>query len=432
MADHPKIPLRSPGLPAERHSHPWIHISALSTPDEAIPDGALVAVTAPRSGHAVAIGYLNRRSQWAVRILTRDVRESIDASWFGLRLAQAAELRRRLGADAEACRLVNSEADGLPGLVVDRYGPLLVAQCLTLGMERQRPLWTEALGALFPGAPLYERSEGAGRAREGLDPRTGWVTPPVGAIDLPVRIREGAVLLEADPRTGQKTGLYLDQRVNRQMAAPLLAGGTLLDVFAYHGGFALHALKAGAQQACLVDLSADALSAARRNAEVNGLADRCRFAPANAFDFLHDRAAAGDQFDGIVLDPPAFSRGRGSVDPAWRGYKEINLRALQMLGAGGTLVTCSCSHHFGRGLFLEMLNAAARDARAQLQIVYCLGAAPDHPTLAGMPESEYLVCVVARAWPWAARRRRPRRTQSASAAPPAGEPPPAPAQQPLM
>ena len=406
MADYPKITLASPGLPPERHSHPWLRAAALSQVDDQIPDGALVMLQAPRSGRPVAIGTLNRRSQWAVRILTRDVRASIDAAWFRARIEQALELRRRVAPDAGALRLVNSEADGLPGLIVDRYGPLLVAQCLTLGMERLRPLWAEAIRELHPQSAVYERSEGAGRAREGLDARAGWiVTPAGGAPPLPVRVAEGPLLFETDPACGQKTGLYLDQRVNRRLAAPLLAGQRVLDTFAYQGGFALHALAAGAGSACLVDLSADALAAARRNAEINGLAGRCRFVEANAFDFLRDRAAAGDEYDGIVLDPPAFSKRRGSVDPAWRGYKEINLRALQLLAAGGTLVSCSCSHHFGRALFGEMLDAAARDARVRLQVVHWLGAAPDHPTLIGMPESEYLVCVIARVWPWNARRR---------------------------
>lgn len=346
-------------------------------------------------GRFVAKGFINLRSMIAVRVLTDDPDEPIDEDFWIGRLNRAWNYRRLVLDDLEACRVVHSEADGLPGLIVDKFGEFLVVQTLALGIDRWKPVIVRALDDIFLPIGIYERNDAPVRDLEGLEQRAGFIKGP---FDPRIEIREHGLRFLVDVAQGQKTGHFLDQRDNRLLAGRLARGARVLDAFCYTGGFACHTAAGGAAEVTAVDASADALALARSNAERNGLADRIRFVEANAFDFLRAAADAGEQYDMIVLDPPAFAKNRRALERAYRGYKEINLRAMRMLVPGGILVTCSCSHHMDRMLFEEMLLDAANDVGRRVRIVQRRGAAPDHPVLLGMPETEYLKCYVLHVW----------------------------------
>lgn len=294
--------------------------------------------------------------------------------------------------EATAFRLVYSEGDLLPGLIVDRYEDVLVAQFLTLGMDVRRDMIVQALREVEAPAAIYERSDVPSRRYEGLEERTGLLwgkLPP-----QPMVMRENGLSFEIDVTTGQKTGYFLDQKENRRSLAPLVSGARVLDVFCHNGTFALHALRYGAQEVVGVDSSAQAVELARRNAELNGFAEAARFVEANAFDFLRELDRTGERFDAVVLDPPAFAKSKAHFESARRGYKEINLRGIKVVEPGGFLVTCSCSHHMPEDEFYRLILEAAADARRALRLVERRGQAKDHPVLAGVPETAYLKCFV--------------------------------------
>lgn len=284
-------------------------------------------------------------------------------------------------------RLVWSEADGLPGLVADRYGPLLVVQCLTLAMAARRPALVEALRAATTDLPVFSADEATPARLEGFEPARAWVDR---AGPARVIVEEAGVRLVVTPGAGHKTGLYLDQRENRSRIGPLGAGHDVLDAFAYTAGFACHALAAGARRAVCLESSPEAIAGARENLALNGVADRAEIVAGNAFDELRRLERARGRFGLVVLDPPPFARGRTTLDAAARGYKEINLRAMRLLDHGGALATFSCSHHVTSGLFEEICRAAATDAGVRLRVVATLGQPADHPVLLTVPESGYL------------------------------------------
>jgi 23S rRNA (cytosine1962-C5)-methyltransferase len=310
-------------------------------------------------------------------------------------LRATSEWRERVVSDTDAYRLVHAEGDLLPGLIIDRYGDCFALQTLTRGMEALKATWVELLVEEFHPRLIVERNDAKVRQLEGLSMINSLLYPAVGqtAWDRNLFITENGIRFRVDIFEGQKTGAFLDQRENRA-AAMRYARGRGLDCFSFHGSFALHMAK-GCERVTAVDISEPVIESARRNAELNDVTN-VEFVAANVFDLLRDYDDAGERFDTIVLDPPAFAKNRGAVEAALRGYKEINLRALRLLNPGGVLITCSCSYHVGEELFLDMLAEAARDAGRAVQIVEKRAQSRDHPILLTVPETYYLKCIVAR------------------------------------
>ncbi|MBC7338737.1 MAG: class I SAM-dependent rRNA methyltransferase [Firmicutes bacterium] len=373
--------------------HPWVFAGEIETIGGDFAPGDLVTVVDHR-GRFVGRGFINPASLIRVRLLThRD--EQVDDDFWLARLRAAWELRRSFWVES-AFRVVFAESDGLPGLVVDRFGPWLVMQTLALGVEVRRDFLVEALRSLTGCTGVFLRNDAPVRELEGLPQERGPApgTPP----DLPTRVEvtEGDVRLWVDVAEGQKTGHFLDQRLNRAAAARLAPGARVLDAFSYTGGFAIHAARAGAREVLAIEASAWAVGLARENAELNGVADRCRFQEGNAFDLLRTLDQERERFDLAILDPPAFARSREALEGALRGYKEINLRALHLLNPGGYLVTSSCSSHLDPDTFLGVVAGAARDAGRRVLVLEARGQPPDHPILLGYPESRYLKCLICR------------------------------------
>jgi 23S rRNA (cytosine1962-C5)-methyltransferase len=375
------------GTERVRGGHLWIYRSDVRDA-EGTEGGAVVRVRDER-GRAVGQALYSSRSEIALRLLT--VREeTIDRDWWRARLRAAVERRAGLEQKAGAYRLVYSEGDLLPSLIVDRYGDVLVMQTLSQGTDALKGLFTELLVEEFAPRSIIERNDVRVRALEGLPLQTGVLH---GEEPGELEVTQHGVRFRVAPLGGQKTGAFLDQRENH-LAARAYARGRALDCFTFNGGFAL-SIAGVCESVTGLDISAEAVAASRRNAELNGTTN-VEFREANVFDALHEMESAGERFDTIILDPPAFAKNRASVAAAARGYKEINLRALKMLEAGGHLITCTCSYHMTEPLFLEVLAEAARDARRRLQLVERRTQAQDHPVLLGVPETLYLKCVVAR------------------------------------
>jgi 23S rRNA (cytosine1962-C5)-methyltransferase len=364
-------------------AHPWIFKGDVADVSEVEPGGVVSVVDA--AGRFVGRGFFNPRPALCCRIVTwRD--EPLDAALLGRRIEHAATLRRRSGAD-EPTRLVWSEADGLPGLVADRYGPVLVIQCLTLGLALRRNAVAAALRGVLGDLPIFSADDPGPARLEGFAPVRGWLDrrgPDRLVVD------EGKVRLHVVPGTGQKTGLYLDQRDNRLRLAALAPDREILDAFCYSGAFACHALVGGGRRAIGLESSPEALAMARENLVLNGVADRAELIAGNAFDELRRLERTGASFGLIVLDPPPFARSRTALEAAGRGYKEINLRAMRLLGAGGWLATFSCSHHVSTALFEDICRQAAADAGVRLRVASTLSQAADHPAILTIPETHYL------------------------------------------
>lgn len=362
--------------------HPWIYRSDVVRTDATAP-GAVRVID--ESGAPVGTALWSPTSQISLRMLaSRDVVP--DAAFWHDRIAAAIAYRDDIAPDADAYRLVHAEADGLPSLIVDRYGSHLVVQLLSAGLEAFRNHIVDALVDICAPDGILARNDVSVRRIEALDEKVELL---YGRVPLELDVREHDVAWIAAPWTGQKTGAFLDQRVNR-VRAGALARGRALDCFTYHGSFALH-LAGRADHVTAVDSSADALERARRNARLNPpRADRIDFIEANVFDHLRALDDAGERFDTIVLDPPAFARRRDAVDRALRGYKELNLRSLRILRPGGFLCTFSCSWHIRPHLFRDMLESAAADTGRPVRWIEWRGQAPDHPELIQVPESAYL------------------------------------------
>jgi 23S rRNA (cytosine1962-C5)-methyltransferase len=366
---------------AERwvRGHPWIFRSDVL--DEA-PEPGLVRVTDPR-GRFLGQALHSPRSEIRLRLLERTDRV-VDDAWWRARIAEAAA--RRQAIDADAFRVIYGEGDGLPSLIVDRYGRYLVAQLLSAGLETMRDMIIAALVAVLEPAGVLLRNDAAVRRREGLDEQ---VTLAWGEVPERIEVREGAIRYYAAPWTGQKTGAFLDQRTARLAAGRVaVPGGRALDCFSYHGSFALHLARHAASVTAL-DVSAEALARGADNAALNGFTN-IAWTEADAFEALRAFERARERFDTIVLDPPAFAKSRASVPQALRGYREINLRAMRILAPGGSLVTASCSHHVRRPEFLGMLAEAAADSGRRLVLRELLGQGEDHPEILTIPETGYL------------------------------------------
>ena len=377
--------------------HPWVFSGGIEQADAPLEPGETVDVRSA-DGMRHGRGACSPVSQIAVRMWTFDPGEDVNADFFRARLSRAVACRRSLMArpDFTACRLVNAESDGLPGLIADRYGDVIVCQFLTVGSERWREVLVDALQALLPGRIVYERSDADVREKEGLPLRAGALRggePP----DL-VDIREGPCTFLVDVRQGHKTGFYLDQRENRGHLADYAAGADVLNCFAYTGAFGVWAAKAGAAHVTNVESSASALSLARRHVDINGLDER-RFdmVEGSVPVVLRSYRDAGRAFDLIILDPPKFAEARSHVPGASRGYKDINLLAFKLLRPGGIVFTFSCSGHLEADLFQKIVADAALDARRDVQILRRLGQADDHPTATNFPEGTYLKGLICRA-----------------------------------
>lgn len=364
-------------------AHPWVFKGEVASVGEAPPGSEVRVVDA--AGRFVGRGFYNPRPALCCRIATRRD-EPLDEAFFRARLAAAVARRRRAPAtDVE--RLVWSEADGLPGLVVDRYGAVAVAQCLTLGMAERRAAIAGAVRAAIGDVPLFWADEATPAALEGFEPLRGWFdrAGPAQAI-----VEEAGVRLAVTFGRGHKTGLYLDQSENRRRLGALARGREVLDAFAYGAAFACHALAGGAAGALCIESSLEAAAMARENLALNGLASRADVIEGNAFDELRRLERAREHFGLVVLDPPPFARGRESIDAAIRGYKEINLRAMRLLAPGGVLATFTCSHHISAELFEDICRAAASDAALSLRVADTLTQSPDHPIILTIPETRYL------------------------------------------
>ena len=367
-------------------SHPWIFKGDVADVTDVEPGTVVTVVDA--AGRFVGRGDYNPRPGLCCRILTW-ADESLDAAFLERRLAEAVA-RRATGEAAGAPtlgRLVWSEADGLPGLVVDRYGPVLVVQCGTLGMARRRREIEGALGRVLGELPAFNKDEDGPARLEGFEPAHGWAGR-VGPAT--VEVGEDGVRFAVTVGAGHKTGLYLDQGENRRRVGGLAADREVLDAFSYTGGFACHALRGGARRAVLIESSPEALVGARQNLALNGVAERAQLVATNAFDELRRLERAGARFGVVILDPPPFARNRTQLDGAVRGYKEINLRAMRLLERGGSLLTFSCSHHVSQTRFEELCRDAAADASVRLRVVASLTQASDHPEVLTIPETRYL------------------------------------------
>ena len=369
-----------------RGGHPWIYRSDVM--DVSAERAPVMAVRGPRNrmlGHAL----FSPESQITLRMLTRDDRE-IDIAFWRARLETAIRFRDALEIDATAFRLSHGEADLLPSLIVDRYGDYRVVQALSHGMDQMMPTLVPLLVELTGAKGILARNDPKVRLLEGLEQK---VEVLHGAVPETIAAREGAINYEVDPRHGQKTGLFLDQRENRSAAARY-AHGALLDCFSYNGGFAL-ALASRCQTVEALDISADAVARITANAEANGIA-HLTAREVNVFDELRHLEREGARYDTIILDPPAFAKNKASVPKAMAGYKEINLRALRLLTPGGILLTCSCSYNVDEAMFAEAIYQASVDAHTPVTVVEKRMQGRDHPVLLGVPETYYLKSFILR------------------------------------
>jgi 23S rRNA (cytosine1962-C5)-methyltransferase len=371
--------------------HPWIYQGALFRLTQPAEDGSLIQVKDHRK-RLLGIGFYHSKSKIAVRLLTQE-RVEVDAAFFESRIRAALALRRKHMPQASSLRVVNAESDFLSGLIVDKYGDILVMQITSLGMEKRKSMLVDVLKKVFSPKAILERADMASRRLEGLSSEGGLL---FGKLDSECVIQLNGIDFGVDFTGGHKTGLYLDQQVNYLRVAEMARGANVLDCFSFVGGFAIHAAKAGAVKVLGLDQSADAVEAARKNAAANGVSERTAFEAVNVFDWLKAHASAGPhekvvpQFDLIILDPPSFTRTRSAIPEALRGYKEIHLRALKLLKPGGSLATFCCSHHVDASLFQQVILDAAFDARRMLRRAALYTQSPDHPVIPAIPESEYL------------------------------------------
>jgi len=371
--------------------HLWVFSNEVVGKITSYEPGQLVTLTTSQ-GRRLGTGYVNPNTLIAVRLLTQEP-EPIDESFFRRRFEAAKAWRERIYPGLEVLRLVHGEADGLTGLVVDRYADHLAVQVLTAGMEALEPIWLPVLEEMFRPRAIIARNDTSFRGYENLPEGVSVLS---GTPAQTVEVDEFGVRYAVDVCSGQKTGLFLDQKENRERLVPWAKDATVLDAFCYVGGWSLRAARAGAASVVGLDSSEDALAMARRNAELNGVADRCLFERGDAFESFRQMVAEGRQFDVVVVDPPAFAKRRSQVGPAVRGYREINVQAVKLVRPGGLLVSCSCSHHVSPEEFRNILVQAGRGAGRRLYLVEARGAAADHPVLLSMRETEYLKCLFLR------------------------------------
>ncbi len=363
----------------------WIYDNEIAWCDDRCRDGDVVAVLDSRH-RFVGRGFFNAQSKIAVRMLTRSQDTPIDRAFFQQRIAAAWAYRQQLGF-SNACRVVFGESDGLPGLTVDKFGDYLSFQIVCLGMEQRKEELISILAELFQPAGIYERDDLAVREKEGMAQDSRCV---YGSVPPEIQIREHDAAMFVNIPTGQKTGHFLDQQENRGHLRPYVPGQDVLDLCCCTGGFAIHAALYGAAHVEAVDVSASALALVRRNAAANGVAEKIQTTQANVFDLARQYADEGRRFGVVICDPPAFAKSKQALDGATRGYKELNLRCMQMVKPGGFLLTCSCSHFMTPPLFFQMLQQAAADSGRQVRLVENLLQSRDHPASLQAGQNLYL------------------------------------------
>ena len=365
--------------------HPWIFSNEVDRVEGEVKGGETVTVFT-HDNKFIGSGYINPRSQIMVRLLTRNRNEMIDEEFFYNRILQSWEYRKKIGY-TENCRLVFGEADSLPQLIIDKFNDYLVIQTLALGMDVWKPSIVKALNKIFNPKGIYERNDVPVREVEGMSQQKGFLSAP---FDTSIIINENGLKFNVDIENGQKTGYFLDQQDNRRAIQHIVKGADVLGAFTYTGTFEIHAAHYGAKSVLGLDISANAVAQATKNAQLNGLDKICKFEAMNAFDVLKVWAKEGRQYDVVMLDPPAFTKSRENIQKAITGYKEINLRGMKLIKNGGFLVTSSCTNLVQPDMFLQTIEMAAKDARKKLRQVTFNAQASDHPIVWGMENTNYL------------------------------------------
>lgn len=399
--EYPQVKVSKKAEHAIIKGHPWVYFNEI-TEAQPFENGELVDVVSQK-GSYLGTGFANENSKIRVRLISRNANDKFDEAFFERRLRHAIDYRKTvMGDDFSNCRLIFGEADSFPGLTVDRFGDILVAQVLSLGIEKRKKMLFELLAKIFaqdnqPIRGIYERNDVAIRELEGMEQYKGFF--PLEGYPIPdsteTTITENGITYAVDFENGQKTGFFLDQKYNRLAVAKLSRGKRVLDCFTHTGSFGLNAAKGGAEYVLSVDISESAVEMAQKNAKANRLDGKVEYLAANVFDLL-PKLSEGEminrygKFDFIILDPPAFTKSRQTVESAMRGYKEINLRAMRLLPRGGYLATCSCSHFMTEQLFVKMLHQAAADAGVSLRQIEARQQSPDHPILWNVEETNYL------------------------------------------
>lgn len=367
------------------NGHPWIFGNELGDSEGVAAPGEIVEVYS-YNGSFVGKGYFNPSSQIRIRLLTRDKQEEINDDFFYRRLLDAWEYRKAIGY-VENCRLIFGEGDLMPALIIDKFNDYFVIQTLALGMDIWKDAIVSAINRIFSPKGIYERNDVPVRELEGMVQQKGFLSAP---FDTNIIINENGLKFHVDIVNGQKTGYFLDQQDNRRAIQHIVKGADVLEAFCYTGTFSMHAAHYGAKSVIGLDISENAVATARRNAELNGFADTCKFEAANAFDILKQWVKDGKRYDVVMLDPPAFTKSRESIQKAITGYKEINLRGMKLVKPGGFLVTASCTNLVNPEMFLETIALAAKDARRTLRQVCWQTQASDHPIMWNIPATQYL------------------------------------------
>lgn len=384
-----KVYLKRKIAPRVVNGHPWIFNNEVDTVEGSHEGGEIVEVFT-YDKKFVGKGYINPKSQILVRLLTRDKKDEINEDFFLRRISECWEYRKKLGY-SENCRLVFGEADGLPQLIVDKFNDHFVIQTLALGMDRWKPAIVQAIHQVFSARGIYERNDVPVRELEGLPQQKGFLSEP---FDTRIIIRENGLQFHVDIENGQKTGYFLDQQDNRRAIRHIVKDAEVLGAFTYTGTFEIHAAHYGARSVLGLDISENAVQQANLNAGLNGLSSICRFETANAFDVLKQWGKEGKQYDVVMLDPPAFTKSRATIEKAITGYKEINLRGMKLIRPGGFLVTSSCTSLVHTDLFLQIIDMAAKDARRKIRQVTFQTQSADHPIVRGMENTQYLKFLV--------------------------------------
>jgi len=380
-----KVYLKRKISPRVANGHPWIFNNEVEKIEGDVQGGDVVEVL-DHDKKFIGKGYINPKSQILVRLLTRTRTDEINEQYFIEQISKCWEYRKRIGY-TENCRLVFGEADSLPQLIIDKFNDYFVIQTLALGIDVWKPAIVNALNTIFQPHGIYERNDVPVRELEGLPQQKGFLSAP---FDTKIIINENGLKFHVDVENGQKTGYFLDQQDNRRAIQHIVKGADVLGAFTYTGTFEIHAAYYGAKSVLGLDISENAVAQANRNAELNEVQDRCRFETANAFDVLKQWGKDGRQYDVVMLDPPAFTKSRETIQKAITGYKEINLRGMKLVKPGGFLVTSSCTNLVNPELFLQTIEMAAKDVRRKIRQVTFQTQSSDHPIIWGMDNTQYL------------------------------------------
>ena len=380
-----KVYLNRKITPRVANGHPWIFNNEVDKVDGEVLGGETVEVYS-HDKKFIGKGYINPKSQILVRLLTRNKADEINEQYFYTEIKKCWDYRKQLGY-TENCRLVFGEADSMPQLIIDKFNDYFVLQTLSLGIDNWKPAIVDALNKIFKPKGIYERNDVPVRELEGLAQQKGFLSAP---FDTNIIIKENGFQFHVDIENGQKTGYFLDQQDNRKAIQHIVKGADVLGAFTYTGTFEIHAAMYGAKSVLGIDISENAVAQANKNAKLNNVQDSCRFETANAFDVLKQWSNEGRQYDVVMLDPPAFTKNRETIQKAIAGYKEINLRGMKLVRPGGFLVTSSCTNLVNEEMFLQTIDMAAKDAKRKLRQVLFQRQSGDHPIIRGMDNTHYL------------------------------------------